>query len=85
MLQVIEQLRVKFNETQDYKYFRLLRQYVPMGLNIKFTWSANYEVMLNMYRQRKNHKLQEWHEICDAFMMQAPCFKDFVSFIEKKS
>ena len=84
MLQIIEQLRQKFNETCDYKYFRLLRQYIPMGLNMKFTWTSNYEVLLNMYKQRKNHKLQEWHEFCDALLDQIPYFKEFTEFAEKK-
>lgn len=84
MLQIIEQLRQKFNETGDYKYFRLLRQYIPMGLNMKFTWTSNYEVLLNMYKQRKNHKLQEWHEFCDALLAQIPYFKEFTEFAENK-
>lgn len=24
----------------------------------------NYEVLANIYRQRKNHKLDEWREVC---------------------
>lgn len=55
-----------------------------MGLNMKFTWTSNYEVLLNMYKQRKNHKLQEWHEFCDAILAQIPYFKEFTEFAEKK-
>ena len=55
-----------------------------MGLNMKFTWTSNYEVLLNMYKQRKNHKLQEWHEFCDALLSQIPYFKEFTEFAEKK-
>jgi hypothetical protein len=62
---ILNTLRDKYLETKDFKYFRALRQYLPMGFNIKFTWSANYEVLLNMYFQRRNHRLQEWHDICD--------------------
>lgn len=25
----------------------------------------NYEVLANIYKSRKNHKLDEWHEFCD--------------------
>lgn len=25
----------------------------------------NYEVLANMYKSRKNHKLDEWHVLCD--------------------
>lgn len=84
MLQIIEQLRQKFNETQDYRYFRLLRQYVPMGLNMKFTWTANYEVLLNIYRQRKNHKLVEWHEFIGELEKTVPYLKQFAEFASGK-
>ena len=52
--------RYKYLETKDYKYFRLMRELLPMGYNYRFTWSANYEVLANIYRQRKNHSLEEW-------------------------
>lgn len=25
----------------------------------------NYEVLANMYKSRKNHRLDEWHTLCD--------------------
>jgi hypothetical protein len=43
-----------------------MRQFIPMGYNYKTTWTANYEVLLNIYHWRKNHKLVEWHEFCDV-------------------
>lgn len=58
-------LRSKYIETDDYKFFRLMRQLMPMGYNYRFTWSANYEVLSNIYHQRKNHPLSEWHKFCD--------------------
>ena len=61
---VINQLRQKYKDTKDYAYFRALRQALPMGYNYKFTWSANYAVLRNIYRQRCNHRLSEWHEFC---------------------
>lgn len=84
MLANINWLRKLYVDTKDYRYFRLLRQLVPMGLNVKFTWSANYEILLNMHKQRRNHKLKEWHEICAAFENQLPCFKMFAECIENR-
>ena len=26
----------------------------------------NYEVLINIYYARRNHKLTEWHTLCDA-------------------
>lgn len=65
ILHIVNKYRRLFVETKDYKYFRLMRQFMPMSYLYRFTWTANYEVLLNMYRQRKNHRLVEWHDICD--------------------
>ena len=65
VLEVVNDLRLKYLETKDMKYFRAIRQLLPQGHNIRFTWSANYEVLMGMYKWRVNHRLSEWHEICD--------------------
>lgn len=61
----INKLRDEFNSTGDYNTFRKMRQLLPQSYNYKFTWTGSYENLLNMYNQRKCHKLREWHEICD--------------------
>ena len=66
VLKVMNHLRELYNNTKDYTYFRLLRQIMPMGYNYKATWSGNYEILLNIYEWRSNHKLKEWHELCDV-------------------
>lgn len=43
-----------------------LIQLLPSSYNQKRTWTANYEVLCNIYNARKNHKLDEWHTFCDA-------------------
>lgn len=40
-------------------------QLLPSSYNQRSTWTANYEVLRNIYRARKNHKLDEWHVFCD--------------------
>ena len=40
-------------------------QLLPSSYNQKATLFLNYEVLSNMYYQRKNHKLDEWHTFCD--------------------
>lgn len=42
-----------------------LIQLLPSSYNQKATWTANYEVLRNIYHARKNHKLDEWHVFCD--------------------
>ena len=39
-------------------------QLLPTSYNQKRTVMLNYEVLANMYRARKNHKLDEWREFC---------------------
>jgi hypothetical protein len=40
-------------------------QLLPTSYNQKRTIMLNYEVLVGMYRDRKNHKLDEWHTFCD--------------------
>ena len=40
-------------------------QLLPSSYNQKATLFLNYEVLSNMYHQRKNHKLDEWHTFCN--------------------
>lgn len=58
-------LREDFNETQDRKYWRALIEYLPEGYKMRATVTLNYEVLRNMYRARRHHKLTEWHDFCD--------------------
>ena len=66
VLDALNSLRDKYLETKDYKYFRLIRQLLPQSYLYHSTITMNYENILNMYRQRKNHKLTEWSKLfCD--------------------
>ena len=40
-------------------------QLLPSSYNQKRTVMLNYEVLHNIYTSRKNHKLDEWHAVCD--------------------
>ena len=40
-------------------------QLLPSSYNQKRTVMLNYEVLSNMYKSRRNHKLDEWHTFCD--------------------
>ena len=39
-------------------------QMLPSSYNQTRTWTANYEVLRNIYHARKNHKLDEWRDFC---------------------
>ena len=58
-------LREKYNETKEKKYWRALIELLPESYNQRATVQLNYEVLANMYKSRKEHKLDEWHTFCD--------------------
>lgn len=61
---VLNMCRSKFLETKDKKWWWQMIQLLPTSYNQKRTVMLNYEVLANMYKARKNHKLDEWHELC---------------------
>lgn len=60
-----EELRKKYIETGNKKYWRHLIQLLPTSYNQKRTVMLNYEVLANIYEWRKNHKLDEWRSFCE--------------------
>ena len=64
-IQYIEFLRKKFNETKDKRYWRALIEMLPDGYNMKATLMLNYEVLVGIYKWRREHKLDEWHVFCN--------------------
>ena len=72
-----EKLRQKFIKTKDKRYWLALIQLLPESYNQTRTWTANYAILRNIYFQRKNHKLQEWHQFCD-WIKTLPCGKDLI-------
>lgn len=40
-------------------------QILPTSYNQRRTVMLNYEVLANIYKSRRNHKLDEWHTLCD--------------------
>ena len=40
-------------------------QLLPSSYNQKRTVMLSYEVLANIYKSRKRHKLDEWHTFCD--------------------
>ena len=87
LIPYLEKLRVLFNETKDKRYWKALIRLLPESWLQKRTVTMNYENVLNMYRQRKNHKLNEWSGKDDptkpnfcSWVLELPYAKQF--FIE---
>lgn len=62
---MLNELRKLYIETKDKRYWYKMIQILPSSYNQKRTVMLNYEVLANMYKSRKNHKLDEWHKFCD--------------------
>ena len=56
--------RLRFIETKDKQYWWQMIQLLPSSYNQTRNVMLNYEVLANIYKQRKNHKLDEWREFC---------------------
>lgn len=56
--------RDKFVETKDKRFWWQMIQLLPSSYNQRRTLMLNYETLANIYRQRKNHKLDEWRAFC---------------------
>lgn len=55
------------NASKEYKkdcWWQMI-QLLPSSYNQRRTLMLNYEVLANIYRSRRNHKLDEWHIFCD--------------------
>lgn len=57
--------RELFLNTGDKKYWWQMIQLLPSSYNQLRTVMLNYEVLANIYKSRRNHKLDEWHTFCD--------------------
>ena len=64
-IDILNVYREKFIDTKDKKYWWQMIQLLPTSYNQKRTVMLNYEVLANIYKSRKDHKLDEWHEFCD--------------------
>lgn len=64
-IDLLNSMREAYLETKDKRYWWQLIQLLPSSYNQKRTVMLNYEVLANMYKSRRNHKLDEWHTLCD--------------------
>lgn len=64
-IDILNYYRKKFLETNVKTYWWQLIQLLPSSYNQRRTIMLNYEVLANIYKSRRNHKLDEWHTFCD--------------------
>ena len=73
----LKMCRERYLETKDKEYWWQMIQLLPSSYNQKRTVQLNYQVLKSMYFARKDHRLDEWHTLCE-WMEGLPYFKDIV-------
>nr|DAH43887.1 MAG TPA: hypothetical protein [Caudoviricetes sp.] len=64
LISILNFYRKKYIETKDKAYWWKIIQLLPSSYNQTRNVMMNYEVLANIYKSRKNHKLDEWVAFC---------------------
>lgn len=64
VVNVLNFYRERYMETGDKEYWWQIIQLLPSSYNQRATVQMSYEALANIYRQRRNHKLDEWRGFC---------------------
>jgi len=73
----MEKIRLEYVETKDKALWYDLIQLLPSSYNQMRTCTLNYETLINIYRSRKHHKLDEWRSFC-AWIETLPYAKELI-------
>lgn len=74
--------REMYLETKDKYYWWQMIQLLPSSYNQRRTVMLNYEVLANIYKSRKGHKLDEWNTFCD--WIESLPYSELITGKEKK-
>ena len=80
---VLEDLRKDYLETKDKETWYSMIQLLPSSYHQVRTCTLNYETLMNIYYARRNHKLDEWHTVCD-WIASLPYAKELILAVEEK-
>ena len=64
-IEALNNARKRYLTTKDKKYWWQMIQLLPNSYNQRRTVMLNYEVLANIYKSRRDHKLDEWRAFCD--------------------
>lgn len=78
----LNKARELYIETKDKKYWWQMIQLLPSSYNQRRTVMLNYEVLANIYKSRRNHKLDEWHTFCD--LIESLPYSELITGREEK-
>ena len=73
-------LTAQDEETIEFKknlYLKILYN-LPSGFQLTARMTTNYRCLLNIYKQRHDHRLPEWREFCNQLLEELPFFRELV-------
>lgn len=79
----LNKARELYIKTKDKKYWWQMIQLLPSSYNQRRTIMLNYEVLANIYKSRRNHKLDEWHTFCD--LIESLPYSELITGKKRKS
>ena len=81
LVEFLNKLRDNYFKKKDPKAKKVIwhqiLELIPQSFNYTKTFSCNYETLLNIINQRKNHPLGEWHLLIDYLLENVPYLKEF--------
>ncbi len=76
-IETLEELRLDYLQTKDKTIWYSMIQLLPSNYHQMRTCTFNYETLMNIYYARRNHKLDEWHHVCD-WILTLPYAKELI-------
>lgn len=64
-IEILNNARDLYLETKDKRFWWQMIQLLPSSYNQTRNVMMNYEVLANIYKSRKDHKLDEWRNFCE--------------------
>ena len=79
VIRELNSLRKRYLETKDFNYVIRGKRLLPTSFKQKRTVNTNYAELMNIYNQRKNHRLkEEWQDVFCKWCEELPYFKQFL-------
>ena len=79
IIKELNSLRKRYLETKDFNYVIRGKRLLPTSFKQKRTVNTNYAELINIYNQRKNHRLkEEWQDVFCKWCEELPYFKEFL-------
>jgi hypothetical protein len=82
--ELIEEYNAIEDTTEKIAKWRQIVASLPCGFCLGATMTTNYQQLKTMYRQRRHHKLVEWHAFCD-WCLTLPMFDELTGVTTLKA